>query len=185
MKKDGLILILLRYLFLVLIAIPNLFLFYKIFTPLTVYPVYFLLNLFFNASLNNTSIFINNLEISLINACIAGAGYYLLTILGFSIPMKYRKRIKLILLGFGMFLALNIVRIFVLSIMAIYGFSYFDITHKLLWYVLSTVFVVGIWFLNIKILNIKEIPFYEDLKVLYSQSLFSKKTKKSKTSKKN
>ena len=54
------------------------------------------------------------------------------------------------------------------------GFSFFDITHKVFWYFISTIFVVGIWFIEIKIFKIKEIPFYSDLNLLY-KNIFNKK----------
>jgi hypothetical protein len=42
----------------------------------------------------------------------------------------------------------------------------FDISHKLSWYIGSIILVVGIWFLEVKKFNIKEIPFYSDLKAM-------------------
>ena len=87
--------IILRYLILVLVAIPNLWLFYLIFTPLTAYPVYWLLSLPYDASiLSNNIILINQaISIELVEACIAGAAYYLLLILNLSTPkIKIKKR---------------------------------------------------------------------------------------------
>ena len=49
--KDQFLDIIVRYSILIITAIPNLWLFYLIFTPATVYIVYFLLGLFFNVSL--------------------------------------------------------------------------------------------------------------------------------------
>ena len=48
-----------RYLLLVFVAIPDLWIFYTIFTPLTVYPVYFISKIFFSASLSNSIILLN------------------------------------------------------------------------------------------------------------------------------
>ena len=177
--------ILVRYLILTLIALPNLWLFYLIFTPLTIYPVFFLLSLFFSASLvNNLILLENTFPIEIISACIAGSAYYLLLILNLSIPMKINKRLKILLFTFLSLLVLNILRIFLLSLVFVSGASLFDITHELFWYLGSTIFVVGIWFAGIKIFKIKEIPFYSDLKNAgFLQHL--KKTKKSKSSKKN
>ena len=112
MKNKALILdILTRYLILILIAIPNLWLFYLVFTPLTAYPVFALLNIFYDASLVAGKIIIINrsIPIELIKACIAGAAYYLLLILNLSTPkIKIRSRIKILLLAFGSFLVLNV-----------------------------------------------------------------------------
>jgi exosortase/archaeosortase family protein len=167
--------ILIRYSILIITAIPNFWIFYFIFTPLTLYPVYFLLNIFFSASLTGTTIFINNLPIELIPACIAGAAYYLLLILNLSVPsIKLKKRIKMILFSFTFLLALNILRIFSLSLILLSGNSLFDITHKLFWYLGSTVFVVGIWFIEVKLFKIKNIPIYSDIKFLYKKSILKK-----------
>ena len=168
--------IILRYLILILIALPGLWLFYTVFTPLTVYPVHFLLGLFFDAVLlSKIHILVNNIPIELIPACIAGAAYYLLLVFNLSTPkIKLKKRISAILFSFAVFLIINILRIFFLSIIAISGSSSFDITHKLFWYLASTVFVVGIWFAEVKIFKIREIPFYSDIKFLYKRSLLKK-----------
>jgi len=167
--------ILIRYSILIILAIPNFWLFYLIFTPLTLYPVYFLLNIFFSASLTGTTILINNFPIELIPACIAGAAYYLLLILNLSVPnIKLKKRIKMILLSFSLLLFLNILRIFSLSLIFLSGNSLFDAAHKLFWYLGSTVFVVGIWFIEVKIFKIKKIPIYSDIKFLYKKSISKK-----------
>jgi exosortase/archaeosortase family protein len=165
--------IFIRYLILIVLAIPNFWIFYLIFTPLTLYPVYFLLNLFYDASILSQSIILLNSEfpIELIDACIAGSAYYLLTILNLATPkIKINKRIKMLVLAFASFLVLNILRIFILSIIAFSGSSLFDITHQLFWYMFSIFFVIGIWFAEVKIFKIKEIPFYSDVKLLYKHS---------------
>ena len=173
----------LRYLILILAAIPNLAIFYFIFTPLTVYPVYFLLGLFFDVSLLsnviNKIILINGFfPIELIEACIAGSAYYLLLILNLSTPgLKLKTRIYAIVFSFVFFLIINILRIFVLSLVAVSGSSFFGITHKVFWYLISTLFVVGIWFAEVKLFKIKEIPIYSDLKNLYNKSALSKQGK--------
>ena len=165
--------IILRYLILVLVAIPNLWLFYLIFTPLTAYPVYWLLSLSYDTSiLNNNIILINQaIPIELVEACIAGAAYYLLLILNLSTPkIKIKKRIKILLLAFASFLIVNILRIFFLSLFAVSGSGFFDITHKIFWYALSTIFVVAIWFAEVKVFKIEDIPFYSDLRFLYKHT---------------
>jgi exosortase/archaeosortase family protein len=165
--------ILLRYFILIIIALPGLLIFYFIFTPLTVYPVYFLLNLFFDVVLlSKINILINSISIELISACIAGSAYYLLLVLNLSTPkIKLKTRIRAILFSFAAFLILNILRIFILSILAVTGFSYFNATHTIFWYGFSTIIVVGIWFAEVKIYKIKKIPFYSDMKFLYKKSL--------------
>ena len=166
--------IIIRYVLLILLALPNLWIFYFVFTPLTVYPIFFLLGLFYDASLLAGNILLINREIPIefIKACIAGAAYYLLLILNLATPkMKLKKRINILLFTFGIFLFFNLLRIFILAFLAISGSSYFDVTHKVFWYSLSTIFVVGVWFAGVKLFKIKEIPFYSDLKFLYKNLL--------------
>ena len=157
-----------RYSILILTALPNLYIFYKIFTPLTVYPIYFFFKVFFQATLSGTVIFLKNLSIQIIDSCVAGSAYYLLLILNLSIPnIKIKKRLKMILFAFVIFLTLNLIRIIILSFIALSNPIIFNITHKLSWYFLSVVLVVCIWFAEVKIFNIKEIPFYTDIKSIY------------------
>lgn len=157
--------ILIRYLVLVLAALPNLWFFYAVFTPLTVYPVYFLFSLFFETSLlGNVILLSNSVPIELIGACIAGSAYYLLLILNLSTPeIKFSKRIKMILLAFASLLIINILRIFFLGVMYYSGSPLFNFTHELFWYLGSVIFVVAIWFLEVRHFKIKKIPFYSDI----------------------
>ena len=160
--------IFIRYIILVVVALPNLYLFYFVFTPLTLYPVYFLLGLFYNVSLNGVVISMGDFSIELLGACIAGSAYYLLLILNLSTPkIKFSKRIKMLSVAFISFLIINILRIFLLSIMFVSDSAWFNITHKLFWYAGSMIFVVGIWFLEVRFFKIKEIPLYSDLKFLW------------------
>jgi exosortase/archaeosortase family protein len=170
MKKINILDISLRYLILVLVALPNLYLFYLIFTPLTVYPVYFILNLFFGATLTGTTVLVKTIPIEIIKSCVAGSAYYLLFILNLATPnIKLNKRIKIILISFTAFLILNLIRIIILSLLILSNSSFFDITHKISWYLLSILFVVGIWFSVVKFFNIKQIPFYSDIKLVYKK----------------
>lgn len=173
-KKKWFLDIFVRYIILVIIALPGLWIFYSIFTPLTVYPTYLFLNIFYEVSIPAENILLINqkIPIEFIRACIAGSAYYLLTILNLATPkIKLRKRINMLLLAFAIFLSLNLLRIFLLSFLAISGSSFFDATHRLFWYSLSTIFVVAIWFAEVKLFRIREIPFYSDIKFLYKGSL--------------
>ena len=165
--------VLVRYLIIVLIAIPNLFVFYLIFTPATIYLVLGLFKIFFKEVLlvGNTFQVSNEFFIEIIPACIAGSAYYLLFILNLSIPkIKIKKRVKMILFSFSFLLILNILRILFLSLIFVYlpeNQNLFNITHKLFWYLGTTIFVVLIWFIEVKAFKIKEIPVYSDIKYLY------------------
>ena len=181
-KRDNSLLdIISRYAALILIGILGLKIFYFIFTFLTIYPTYFLLRFFFKASVIYNFIFVNNLPIEIIGACVAGSAYYLLLILNLSTrEIKIKKRIEMLLFSFALFLAINVLRIFFLSILYVNEVSFFDIAHRLLWYAGSIFFVVGIWFLSVKIFKIKETPFCSDLFYLLKLEKNSKKTKRSK-----
>ena len=172
--------LIIRYLLILLIALPNLYIFYAIFTPLTIYPLYFILKIFFDVSLSEATLLLNGFEIKIIPACIAGSAYYLLFALNLSIPdINLKQRAKMLAFSFISLLILNIIRIFALILVLFYGASFFDITHKLFWYFLSTILVVLIWFAEVKLFNIKQIPVYSDITYLYSETN-SKKYKKPK-----
>ena len=173
-----------RYSLLIIIGLLGVKFFYAIFTYMTIYPVYFLLKIFFDASLMHKTIIINTIPIEIIGPCIAGSAYSLLLILNLSIPkIKLNRRIYFLLFSFLSLLIVNILRISLLSVLFVLGISFFDVTHKLFWYVGSTVFVVGIWFIGVKLFRVKEIPFYSDIKFLLRYS--GKKIKKTKRSKKH
>lgn len=166
-----------RYALIVLLGLGNLFVFYKIFTPLTSEFVYFILSLFSDASRIGDLIIYNSNLIRLIPACIAGSAYYLLFILIFSTPnIKLMRRLKITLFSFGLLFLLNSLRIVFLII--INQSAYFEYIHLFFWYVLSTIFVVGIWMLSIKIFRIKDIPLYADVRNLKELIIKNKKSKK-------
>lgn len=173
--------IIIRYFILILVGIPNLWIFYFIFTPLTVYSVFFLTKLFFDVSLLSKDIILinNEIPIEFVKACIAGSAYYLLLILNLSIPkIKFNKRIKMILFVFSFFLIINVARIFLLTLVFMKGYSFFEEIHLFFWYFLSIAFVIVIWFIEVKIFKIREIPVYSDLKFIFSKSKFKKIKKK-------
>ena len=167
MKKRSkeLTFIFLRYILLLLLGI-FLNLFYLVFIPLTIYPVYFILSLIYGITLSGTSLITSFGVIEIVRACIAGSAYYLLLILNLSTPMRLKIRIKSLLFILFSLLIINILRIILFSILFLQGFSYFNLTHLLVWYVLSIVFVTGIWILNIFLFKIKSIPIYSDFKKL-------------------
>lgn len=155
----------LRYVILFFLGL-NLWLLYFIFTPLTIYPVFFMLSLLFHASLSGNIIIFNNTAIKLVNACIAGSAYYLLLILNLTIPITIKKRLQALIFSLTSFLAINIIRIFLFSLLFLASFTLFNLTHLLFWYLLSAFIVFFIWLLTIKIFKIKEIPVYSDVRNL-------------------
>ena len=165
-----------RYFILVLAAIPSFWIFYLIFTSLTIYPTFLILNLLFDSILIKNVIIINNeIPIEIIKACIAGSAYYLLLVLNLSTPkINVKKRIKMIFVASSALLIMNILRIVFLSVIFLEGFPFFVLAHQFFWYFLSTVFVVAIWFSEVKFFKIKEIPFYSDFKFLHKHSFLKR-----------
>jgi len=162
-----------RYFILLAVSFPSFWIFYFILTPLTVYPVFYIIGIFFDTILLKNTIIINNeVPIELIRSCIAGSAYYLLLVLNLSIPnIKLKKRLKMIFISFAALLAINIIRIVLLSFIFLGSFTFFVTAHQFLWYFMSTIFVVMIWFSEVKFFKIKEIPFYSDLKFLHKHSI--------------
>ncbi|MEK6894058.1 MAG: pacearchaeosortase [Nanoarchaeota archaeon] len=178
-----------RYILLLLFGLGNLLIFYLIFTPLTIYPVFWLIGLSGDASLlqgthtntcdffegtfleniacMNTTIFFKEFFASIIPACVAGSAYYLLLILNLSTPMPLNKRIKSIIFLFSLFLILNVARIFAFAMFfASKNYEIFNIAHEASWYFGSTVLVIVLWFSNVLIFKVNEIPIYSDIKSL-------------------
>jgi exosortase/archaeosortase family protein len=171
--KSEVFLIPIRYIILLFLMF-SLPIIYLIFTPLTIIFSSLLLNIFYSVSVDNNLILINNIpKIEIISACVAGSAYLFLLILNLSTPMKIKQRINTILFSFSLLLVLNILRISFLSILYQEGNPFFDFTHKLFWFVLSTLFVVFIWFFTVKLFKIREIPVYSD--VLYLLGIIKKK----------
>ncbi len=164
-KSNELIKIIFRYLLILIFGLGNLFIFYKIFTPLTIYPLKFILSLFSNTILVDNIILFNENAIEIISACVAGAAYYLIfTLVMSTYGLTIKKRIKIILFCFFSFLILNILRILLLIFLI--GTVFFNAAHLFFWYFLSTIFVVLIWIISVKIFKIKSIPVYTDIKQL-------------------
>ena len=165
----------LRYLLMALLGIIGAF--YIIFKPLTIYSAYFLLNLFYQTALSGAVLTVNNLDIEIIDACIASSAYFLLFILNFSTgKIKFSKRILVFFLDAGIFLVFNVLRIVGMSVLLIKGSVFFETIHLIFWYVLSVLAVFLIWILTARIFDIKGIPFVSDF--LYVRKLLRKKKKK-------
>lgn len=167
-----------RYIILLAIVL-SISVIYRIFAIATVFPVFFVLKLLFgNVSLvfnpnilNQIIIIQGKTIIELIPACIAGSAYLFLLALNLTVPMERKKRIFSITMSILIFLGINILRIVVFSAIYHLQYPYLDFTHKLFWYLLSTIFVIGIWFFVVKIYSINEIPVLTDLKFIYSKIL--------------
>jgi exosortase/archaeosortase family protein len=167
-----------RYLLIVLFGLGNLWLIYRLMKPLTIYGSGYLLSLFYDVSILGSVLLIEGLKFEVVNACVAGSAYYLLMILALSTKAgSWGRHIKLILIGWGMLLGFNVIRIIILIVMGIGGSIYFDVIHKVFWYGLSTIFVLIAWFFSAYILKIKAIPVYSDFKYIIGKIRVSSKKK--------
>jgi len=166
--------LILRYLVLLLLPLGNLFIFYAVFTPLTVQPVFFLLHLLYPQTqlLENNTILFNGYEAQIISSCVAGAAYYLLCILNLTTPMQLKKRVFSLLFLLFSFLFLNIIRIFTFTLLFEKGQNFFETAHLFTWYFGSTFLVVLVWFVNVLLFKIREIPIYTDIKNIASEIKF-------------
>lgn len=169
--------ILARYVFLLAIGLFLAYsgFFYKLFLLLTIYPVSFLLSIFYDSFVYQSLILVESMSIEIISACVAVSAYFLLLILNFTVSMSLKQRIKTLIFSFAALLILNILRIFILSVLLLENFVYFDIVHKIFWYSLSILFVAGIWLLAVFLFGVKNIPVYSDFKFIFSLLKSSKK----------
>jgi exosortase/archaeosortase family protein len=155
-----------RYAILLFLAFGNLLIIYFIFTPLTVYSTYAVLELADSTTevLDSTTIFFKGYYIELVEACVGGSAIYLLLILNLATPMDLTRRWKSLAFVIGTFLYLNVLRILVFVALLVYGYQYFDEAHLATWYFGSTIIVVAIWFVNVWLYKIKKIPVYSDVR---------------------
>lgn len=164
--------ILLRYVFGIFVSflVLTFSIFSLIFKPLTIWPVFLILKLFYVVSLNGMiRMTVAGHEILFIDACIASSAFLLLFL--FNILTRdifLKKRILIFLFDCILLLVLNILRLVILIILLVNNSAAFDLTHKVFWYVLSIVFVVAIWFFSARFFRIRTVPFYSDLKFLIS-----------------
>ena len=162
-NEPPLLSIVIRYALALAASYNGLFIFYYLFTPATLYAVYYTLGLFFSVTLEGSRILFSDFAIVLIPACIAGSAYYILFVLNMIMPnIGYKKRIGMVAFSFASLFVLNVLRIFSLAIMASYNLLFFSLAHKFFWYFLNIVMIVVIWFAEVLIFNVRGIPFCSD-----------------------
>jgi exosortase/archaeosortase family protein len=105
--------------------------------------------------------------IGIIPACIASSAFYLLAVCNLATPMTLTTRIKSMVFLLVSLWLLNVARLFISTIILIQGGAkLFDTAHLLLWYVGSTLLVVLLWFLNVRLFEIRAKPIITDVKNL-------------------
>lgn len=159
-----------RYLVIFLSALGNLRIFYFIFSPLTIFPVDFILRFFYDIITIHNFIFINGIIIDISDACVAGSAYFLLFMLNLlTSEIKLMRRIKLFLFTSALLLMLNIIRIIAFAFVLVNNIPFFEQLHIFFWHFISAVYVFIVWIIAVKMFNIKSIPFYSDF--LYIRKL--------------
>src|SRR3989338_8683744 len=155
-----------------LFAVP-LSLFYFIFTPLTIYPSYFLLKLsgFAPQFTSSTVLAFKELAIKFVPACIACSAYYLLYILiMLTKDLSIMQSLKLFIYGSLLILSVNLIRIYIIVFVLIkYGLNYFDMIHLFFWTFVASTYVALIWTFLTRKMKIKSIPAYSDVMYLYKK----------------
>ena len=159
-----------RYGILLVVGVANLILgdsglFYTLFTPITIDPVFYFLNIIYEGVtvFGTDTVFLGGYYATIIPACVAGSAYYLLLILNMTTPMSVKKRISCLIFVFALFLAMNIARIVLFGTLLSKGYQYFDVAHLAMWYFGSTILVAFIWFSAIFLFKIKEAPVFTDV----------------------
>ena len=154
-------LVFLRYLALVFLGF-NLWAIYKIFYPLTVYPVFGFFKIFGGASLVGDVLDIG-VKVEFINACIAASAYFLLLILILSSWEGYEKGMKVFLTGAFLILMANVIRIIILLLILKYsGQNLFETVHLFFWRIIASVYVAGVWVWIVSRFKVGRVPFYSD-----------------------
>lgn len=157
--------IFIRYITVFLVGLGNLYLFYKVLTYPTVYSVNNILSMVTETAVSGTSIFLKDLAVEIIPACVMGAAFYLLFALVFLTgEIKPLKRIKLLISAFVSLFILNVLRI--LFLILINKINSFEIIHWVIWNIVSAIFIVAIWLSLTKLFKIKSVPVYTDFKYI-------------------
>lgn len=163
-----------RYLTVLFLGAGNLYLLYKLLTPLTIHATNTLLSIVTPTTLQGNIIYFGQTTIQIVPACVAGAAFYLLLVLLFTTAdIKPKTRAYAILTATATFFVLNITRILILASMT--TFPNFETIHWIFWHIVSTVFVVATYIATIKLYKIKSIPIYSDFKYLISLTKKSKR----------
>jgi exosortase/archaeosortase family protein len=165
---SGLIGLFTRYMALLILALIFSFstVFYDFFLKLTIYPSSYLINFLYPAAVSGSNILVNSYIIEIIPACVAVSAYFLFFILNLSTSMNLKTRLKSLLFLFVSLLVINIFRIFIFSMLLLNNFIYFEAVHKFTWYSMNILIVVGLWFLAVRLFNIRNIPIYSDFRLL-------------------
>jgi len=145
----------------------------KIFYSLTIYLSYLLMKLIsYNVFIIPPYLITSSNYIRFSEACAAVSAYFLLLLLiVLTKDIKLKTRIKMFLLGSGIILSVNLVRIVILiAVLETKGFNAFQQAHDILWIIFGSLLVALTWIFLIHHYKTKSIPIYSDLKYLLKQT---------------
>lgn len=145
--------------------------FYEILRVLTVYPSYFIINLFYPIGLVGNSLFFGGNIVNFIPACIAAIAYALLFFLViFTKDIGFGRSVKIFIFGSLLILVMNILRIdILLFVLFEFGDNMFDNVHLLFWHFISGIYVAFVWIYLVKKFKVRSIPVVSDVKYLYKR----------------
>lgn len=167
MTNKKIIRLFLRYLTILILGIGNLYIIYKILTPLTIHTTNILINIIVPTTLTGNIIQFGQTTIQIVPSCVAGSAFYLLLVLLFTTAdVKPKTRLYAISTAVAIFFALNITRILILVYLI--PSPNFETIHWIFWHTVSTIFVIATYFITIKLYKIKSIPVYSDFKYIIS-----------------
>lgn len=157
--------IIIRYsLVLVVVLLSSFFSFLLL--PLTLYTSYWLLHIFFPATIEGNILYISTASFTFVDACAATLAYVLLLILLLvTKDIAFFQGLKMLALGSITIFLMNILRIiFVVYLYIDFGQDYFALAHLFLWHIVSTVMVALVWILLVEYYHIETIPIVSDIK---------------------
>ena len=160
--------IFLRYSLAFIVALLSSYLLFVL-LPVTLYSTYYLLQIFIEPYLVNSTIIINEVSFTIIPACTALLAYILLLeLILLTRELTLKLSLKLFFQGALMIFLMNLFRILLLIFVYLnFGKNYFDAIHLIFWHIISTIFVAFVWIFLVEKYKIKSIPIYSDLKSLF------------------
>ena len=131
----------------------------------------FAINLIYGSRIYENTIITGNFFIEIIPACAAVSAYLLLITLNITTSMSLVRRLWTLAFSLLSLFIINIIRIALLAILFINESKYYNDLHHILWYIISTLFIIGLWFLTAYIFKIRNIPVYSDIKTIISKNV--------------
>ena len=160
-----------RYIGAVLLALSYNLL-YLVLSPITVLGSFVLLDPFYNVALVGTELIFDSVTFSFIPACIAVSAYLFLgALILFTRGIGWRLALKMFAIGSGAIFLANLMRIlFLVWVYVQYGRNIFESLHFSIWFLVSTVFIAGLWIGLVKYYEVKGVPVYSDLKAVLDKN---------------